>query len=126
MDTNLTEICTRMKSIRKMNGLTQAEVAQALNLERTAYTKYETGRVPSLETLFRFASLFNISPIELIIGDSENSFARIHSENPNEASNNMYLLPSEKQLVLRFRLCSDEDKRKVMDEIIYLALKNQK
>lgn len=126
MDTNLTEICTRMKSIRKMNGLTQAEVAQALNLERTAYTKYETGRVPSLETLFRFASLFNISPIELIIGDSENSFARIHSENPNEASNNMYLLPSERQLVLRFRLCSDEDKRKVMDEIIYLALKNQK
>ena len=115
-----------MKSIRKMNGLTQAEVAQALNLERTAYTKYETGRVPSLETLFRFASLFNISPIELIIGDSENSFARIHSENPNEASNNMYLLPSEKQLVLRFRLCSDEDKRKVMDEIIDLALKNQK
>lgn len=126
MDTNLTEICTRMKSIRKMNGLTQAEVAQALNLERTAYTKYETGRVPSLETLFRFASLFNISPIELIIGDSENSFARIHSENPDEASNNMYLLPSEKQLVLRFRLCSDEDKRKVMDEIIDLALKNQK
>lgn len=126
MDTNLTEICTRMKSIRKMNGLTQAEVAQALNLERTAYTKYETGRVPSLETLFRFASLFNISPIELIIGDSENSFARIHSENPNEASNNMYLLPSEKQLVLRFRLCSDEDKRKVMDEITDLALKNQK
>lgn len=126
MDTNLTEICIRMKSIRKMNGLTQAEVAQALNLERTAYTKYETGRVPSLETLFRFASLFNISPIELIIGDSENSFARIHSENPNEASNNMYLLPSEKQLVLRFRLCSDEDKRKVMDEIIDLALKNQK
>lgn len=126
MDTNLTEICTRMKSIRKMNGLTQAEVAQALNLERTAYTKYETGRVPSLETLFRFASLFNISPIELIIGDSENSFARIHSENPNEASNNMYLFPSEKQLVLRFRLCSDEDKRKVMDEIIDLALKNQK
>ena len=126
MDTNLTEICTRMKSIRKMNGLTQAEVAQALNLERTAYTKYETGRVPSLETLFRFASLFNISPIELIIGDSENSFARIHSENPNEASNNMDLLPSEKQLVLRFRLCSDEDKRKVMDEIIDLALKNQK
>lgn len=126
MDTKLTEICTRMKSIRKMNGLTQAEVAQALNLERTAYTKYETGRVPSLETLFRFASLFNISPIELIIGDSENSFARIHSENPNEASNNMYLLPSEKQLVLRFRLCSDEDKRKVMDEIIDLALKNQK
>ena len=126
MDTNLTEICTRMKSIRKMNGLTQAEVAQALNLERTAYTKYETGRVPSLETLFRFASLFNISPIELIIGDSENSFARIHSENPNEASNNMYLLPSEKQLVLRFRLCSDEDKRKVMDEIIDLALKHQK
>ena len=126
MDTNLTEICARMKSIRKMNGLTQAEVAQALNLERTAYTKYETGRVPSLETLFRFASLFNISPIELIIGDSENSFAHIHSENPNEASNNMYLLPSEKQLVLRFRLCSDEDKRKVMDEIIDLALKNQK
>lgn len=126
MDTKLTEICTRMKSIRKMNGLTQAEVAQALNLERTAYTKYETGRVPSLETLFRFASLFNISPIELIIGDSENSFARIHSENPNEASNNMYLLPSERQLVLRFRLCSDEDKRKVMDEIIDLALKNQK
>ena len=126
MDTNLTEICTRMKSIRKMNGLTQAEVAQALNLERTAYTKYETGRVPSLETLFRFASLFNISPIELIIGDSENSFARIHSENPNEASNNMYLLPSEKQLVLRFRLCSDEDKRRVMDETIDLALKNQK
>ena len=52
---------------RKLAGLTQQQVADMLNLNRTTYTKYETGASePSIEILKRIADTFGVEVSELL------------------------------------------------------------
>ena len=60
------EFGNRLKTFRTLNGLTQGEVAEVLNLDRSTYTYYEKGRVPNLDTLNKLSKLFNVSVAELI------------------------------------------------------------
>ena len=46
---------------RKLSGLTQQQVADAINLNRSTYTKYETGvSEPSFEILKKIADVLNV------------------------------------------------------------------
>lgn len=57
----------RLRECRKKLGLTQLEVANHLNLERSAYTFYETGKSePPLKTLYKLTQLYGVSADELI------------------------------------------------------------
>ncbi len=52
----------RLIVLRKSLGLTQQQVADALHLHRTTYTKYECNVAePSLECVCRIAQLFSLS-----------------------------------------------------------------
>ena len=52
---------------RKIAGLTQQQVAELLNLNRTTYTKYETGASePSVEILKRIAETFGVEVGDLL------------------------------------------------------------
>lgn len=54
--------CDIIKELRKDAGLTQEELAEKLNISRSALSKYETGRNdPSLEFLIKFSTFFNVS-----------------------------------------------------------------
>ncbi len=67
-----------LKKLRKEKGLTQSELCINLQkydcyLERSTYSKYETGaRIIPINTLVSFAHFFDTS-IEYIIGITENS-----------------------------------------------------
>ena len=55
-----------MREIRLKAGRTQKEVADALHVERSLYTKYETGKSrPCLEFVRSFADCFHVSQEEL-------------------------------------------------------------
>ncbi len=55
-----------MREIRKQSGKTQEEVARGLLIDRTVYSKYETGKLsPGVEFVQRFAAYFNIPPDRL-------------------------------------------------------------
>lgn len=57
----------QLKILRKREGMTQAEVAAKLGVDRSTYAKYETGQSePNFEMTQRLASLFGIS-VELLI-----------------------------------------------------------
>ena len=46
---------------RKLTGLTQQQLAEALNINRTTYTKYETGdSEPSVEMLRHISALLHV------------------------------------------------------------------
>lgn len=65
-DERNTVIRKNMREIRKHSGKTQEEVARALHMDRTVYSKYETGRLtPNLDFLRRFGEYFSI-PLELL------------------------------------------------------------
>ncbi len=119
------EIGENLKRLRKLNGLTQSDVARALNIDRTTYTYYEKGRTPSLETLKKLTLIFDVSLAELLGEGIYAEKIRIASEDTEPKKRDLYLNPEEKQLIMRFRLCDDEDKRKIMDNIIELAIKDE-
>jgi len=56
-----------MKYLRKMNGLTQGELAEKLDLKRSLIGSYEEGRgVPKLSVIKQMAELFGVSMDDLL------------------------------------------------------------
>ena len=61
----------QLKILRKRMGLTQAEVASKLGIDRSTYAKYETGQSePNLEMINKISTLYDTSLDLLITGTS--------------------------------------------------------
>lgn len=57
-----------LKNSRKINSITQQEVAEQLYISRSAYTHYENGlRLPSLVSLVRICSYIGADPATLLL-----------------------------------------------------------
>ena len=57
-----------LRKIRKENHLTQAEMAEKLNITQSAYSQYETNRTePDIKTLIKIANILKV-PIDAIVG----------------------------------------------------------
>ncbi len=75
---------TNIKSLRKRLGITQAQLAEKLNIKRSLIGAYEEGRAePKLTTLVSIARLFDISLDSLITEDHSNEMRLV----PQEANN---------------------------------------
>lgn len=60
-----------LKYLRKMEGLTQEELAYKLNVSRQSVTKWESGQaVPDIEKIKEIAYMFSVS-VDSLIGDIE-------------------------------------------------------
>lgn len=58
----------KLRVLREQKGLSQAEVARRLNLNRITYGQYEQGkRHPDYETLIKIADYYNVS-IDYLLG----------------------------------------------------------
>ena len=58
----------RLKHLRTINHLTQLELANMLNIERSILSSYETGRrYPTLVILIRIADVFDVS-VDYLLG----------------------------------------------------------
>ncbi len=58
----------KLRRFRKRAGMTQDEVAIYLNLTRSAYTYYETGKSePSLQSIVTLAKLYNVTTDEILM-----------------------------------------------------------
>ena len=61
----------RLVEQRKLNRLTQREVAKYLSMAQPSYIRYENGTSePSLETLVKLADLFDVS-VDYLLGRVE-------------------------------------------------------
>ena len=61
--------CKNLKETRKALGLTQKQVATALNVVESCYANWEQGRTePNVDMLRNLSRLFNVSIDELING----------------------------------------------------------
>lgn len=60
------KIGTKLKELRVLEGLTQNELAEKLQIGRVNYTRYETDTVrPDYETLIKIADFYDITLDEL-------------------------------------------------------------
>ena len=51
---------TVMKAYRKSMHLTQQKVADYIGIDRTTYSKYETGRKPEIDTIMKLSVLYDV------------------------------------------------------------------
>ena len=69
------KIAENLRMLRTYNYICQREIAELLNLERSTYTYYETGKIhPSLSSLMKLALLYNVTTDFLLgVPPKENS-----------------------------------------------------
>ena len=122
----------RLRAIRKEHGLTQQNIADVFGVDRTTYTVYEGGSItPSPATLVKLSQIYNVT-VGYLIGVEENhpELRKIPEEKQREkllSSDPISLLKKEeKELMLYFRVLSDAEKHKIIDEMKDLAQRSEK
>ena len=61
----------RLIEQRKLNKLTQRQIAEKLGIAQSSYIRYENGSAePTLETLVKLADLFDV-PVDYLLGRKE-------------------------------------------------------
>ena len=101
---DLTTIGNKLLGIRKRQGLTQAEVAEAAGLSDRTYADIERGTVNMrIETILRICKTLHITPDEILTQESTQPSAR------------------QDELLLRLNACSPKDKQTALDLLsVYL------
>lgn len=105
---------------RKKLELTQREVAEALNIDRSTYTCYEIGKTePNIETISRLAKIFNVSVVDLFPTD-DNAYVQAaeFGGSGKIAINKLKfydLNEYEKQIIMKIRQMSIDDKIKLQN-----------
>lgn len=103
----------RLKQYRVACGLTQEQVAAVLNINRTTYTKYETGVAePSFDLLSRIVSIFG-TDFNSVLNEKD-----INEGNIFDNKMPMFNLTKEEQnTIIAFRSFSDIEKSMLSDKI---------
>lgn len=63
-------IADKIKALRKEKRLTQVQLAEAINVERSSVAKYESGVTPSMDVLVRIADFFNVTT-DYLLGNTD-------------------------------------------------------
>jgi len=99
-----------LKKLREEIGLTQKQVANYLNVTRSTYSYYETGRsLPSIQSLIKLSEIFGIS-CDYILNEkvSSENLQRI-SDTINESTE------KEHEMLFYFRIIPADTQDKVLD-----------
>jgi len=118
-------ISITLKRLRQNNSFTQQQVADALNIDRSTYAYYESGKTtPDINALIKLARIFNVSFNDLL--EDENlpqgvaDTGRLDYRYQNRArfSNTVYeLTKAEKQMVIYYRIMSPERQKELLDDM---------
>ena len=118
---NLT-IGQRLKKYRNACNLTQEQVSSILNINRTTYTKYETGvSEPSHDLLKKIVAIYG-TDFNAILSDTD-SFERDVYDGKLPMYN---LRKNEQELVIGYRSLNEEQQKKVFESIFAFISENNK
>ena len=80
---------------RKIAGYTQQQIADMLNINRTTYTKYETGASePSIEIMKKLSEILKVDINSLFNGEDENAAL-------SDITDEEFVLTAEQRIMLR-------------------------
>ena len=76
-------VAERLRILRNTVNLSQAKLAQVLELRQSAVNRYENNQSdPSYETLLRYADFFDVS-MDYIFGRTDDPHGRVFQNQPN-------------------------------------------
>ena len=106
-----------LRKYREKMELTQKQLAEVLNIDRSTYSYYETGKsVPPIETLIKLARIFNTTVDYLLGYEREESEAVVHDDITvyNKSRENFALLSEDEQaIIMKYRQLSAEEQAKL-------------
>ncbi|MBQ2676218.1 MAG: helix-turn-helix transcriptional regulator [Clostridia bacterium] len=113
----------KLKQLRVNCALTQKQVAEVLNIDRSTYTYYETGKSsPTIETLIKLSKIFAVSIDTLLDYESHTSesVATLNDVYTGYVKKNspgkiITLDEGEKTLLLTYRLLDEESKNNTQE-----------
>jgi len=113
-------IAQNLKNLRETYNLTQKNVSDTLGIDAASYRNWENKRsVPSVSALFEIAKIYKIS-INQLCGIEVNGGGSYLLMSPNQFNKDIYgenkitdLDAYEKQLIMKIRRLTNDDKRKV-------------
>ena len=77
----------KLRDLREKCGYTQQQIANALNIDRSTYSYYETGKTsPDIPSLIVLANVFSVSIEELLGQDQQPPLALNDSGSPKKMS----------------------------------------
>lgn len=116
------ELAKQMRALRTINGYTQQQIADILNIDRTTYTAYELSKnTPDIMLLDAFAKIFSVD-IDFILNLDTQHPERLSDEadaygQDHQGSLVSTLAKEERELLGAYRILSDQDKAKVRELI---------
>ncbi len=108
METNKNILSKKLETLRKNAGLTQKDVADILKIDRTTYTKYETGVTePNVSYLRKLSEIFGVD-LNYLLSDSDDSETLSDSVKDNQKAS---------ELLQLFNLLSEQDQEKLLSQL---------
>ncbi|OJU11654.1 MAG: hypothetical protein BGN88_07095 [Clostridiales bacterium 43-6] len=112
-------LANKLKSLRVGCNLTQQQIADTINLDRSTYTYYEIGKTqPTIDTLIKLAKIFNVS-VDFLLDYSNISNSTVLNDvvptyqKTREIGDLSSLRDDEQNLLLIYRLLSETNKKEV-------------
>ena len=115
----------RLRYLRQKNGLTQRKVAEILNIDRSTYTYYETGKTsPDASSLKRLARMFDVS-VDYILdnhpqglsGNDDGYDVWKRNRDTFSLDPNVRLSEKEQSFLLFFRTLNDDKKQLAIEAV---------
>ena len=112
----------RLRHFREACALSQQQVANALNIERSTYTRYELGKTePNLSSVVKLSAIYNISPTELLpMLEAEDDSASRLKDTVQANSPIFQLSKDERGLVALYRALNKNEKKQLRELIAKL------
>ena len=109
MDNDRNTLSAKLEVLRKKKGLTQKDVADILKVNRTTYTKYETGVTePNISALRKLAEIFEVDLNSLLADDD---FVFVSDSDVDSVENKT------QEFVKLFNMLSEKDKEKLISQM---------
>lgn len=107
------EFAERLKTLRKQVKLTQAQIAEKLDISQQAYASWERGvKKPTQENLVKIAQVLNVS-IDYLVGNSDEKSDDLDNMELLFRLNSKGLTDEEKKIFKKELIEFMEDRKKV-------------
>ena len=112
------EIGPILRTCRLNCGLSQKQVANAIGRDRTTIGSWENMRTePNLDEIIKLAQIYRIDPTEILPGENTGIELKDSSDDKNTLKPIYSLTKQEQQLLVSFRLLSEEKREEFLAKI---------
>lgn len=112
----------KLRDLRESYNMSQSQVAEALNIDRSTYTNYELDKTrPNLETLVKLAHIYNVPKAKLLPDDDDDALT--FRDYARTDSLLQTLSKEERGLIAMYRALDKDEKAILREQIEKLAKK---